>query len=170
MRLGRRKAIGYAVVAATGLVIVLIVLIGFGYLALPSKSPAPVTIAESQFTILEGKNASGGYWFGFNQANLTIVNADQYNYSGLNGYPTTVQPGATFGVVVVLWNHDAQNHTVYSVDVSPPFTYVNSDPAIPVSVPAGYDSAGFTFTVQAPNDAGASLTLVMTINALLPPP
>jgi hypothetical protein len=158
MKLRRRRLVSLGVVAATAVVVVLVALIGLGYLVLPQSASAPITISETQWTILEGTNASGGYWFGPNTL----------SYPGLNGYPLSVAPGSTFGVPIVLWNHDNANHTVYSVLVGLPFTYVRSDPPVPIVVPAGEDSASFEFWVTAPSEPGASLMVTITINALNP--
>jgi len=160
MKLRRSRLLEFAVVGATAVVVVLLVLIGIGYLVLPASTVAPVTVSGTRYSILEGTNASGHFWFGPN--NLS--------YPGLNGYPLSVAPGSSFGVPIVLWNHDFVNHTVYSVFVDSPFVYHGSHPAVPIVVPAGEDSANFVFTISAPSDPGASLVLSITINTLNPPP
>lgn len=147
-----------AIAVAALVVVVLLMLIGLGYIVLPQQTTPPITVTQTRYTILEGTNASGGFWFG----------PDQLVYPGLNGYPTTVPPGGSFGVPIVLWNHDSANHTVYSVSVASPFTYDGSDPALPIVVPAGEDNANFEFTLTAPSQSGVSLTVNITINALSP--
>jgi len=159
MKLRRRRLLSLAILAATVAVVMLVALIGLGYLRLPQPTTAPISITGTQYTILEGRNSSGGYWFG----------PSTLDYPGVNGYPTSVSPGATFGLPIVLWNHDSLNHTVYSVLVGSPFTLVRIVPSIPIVVPAGYDDANFEFWVTAPSDPGASFVVTITINALTPP-
>lgn len=148
-----------ALIVAAGAVVLLLVLIGLGYLVLPQNPTAPVTITQTRYTILEGKNASGGYWFG----------PSSLVYPGLNGYPTTVVPGAKFGVPIVMWNYDTANHTVYSISVASPFVYDKSDPGVPILILAGADNANFEFTLTAPNQPGTSAVVNITINALSAP-
>lgn len=159
MKFRTPRPLTLAIVAAIGVVVLLVGLIGVGVLVLPSSASPTITISETRYTILEGTNASGGNWFG----------PDQLSYPGLNGYPTSVPAGSSFGVPIVLWNHDSANHTVYSVSVAPPFTYVRSDPALPISVPAGEDNANFEFTLLAPTGSGGSIAVAITINALTGP-
>lgn len=156
MKLRRPKLVELGIIAAATLVVVLLGLIGAGYLILPQTTPSPITIVGTQYTILEERNSSGGFWFG----------PDTLSYPGVNGYPTSVPPGSSFGVPIVLWNHDNASHTIYSVSVQPPFRFGGSDPPVPIPVPAGEDDANFVFTIYAPSDAGASLNLSITINAL----
>jgi hypothetical protein len=158
MKFQRRRILGYAVVAAAAVVALLLVLIALGYLVIPTSPSVPVRITETQYTILEGTNASGKYWFG----------PDTLSYSGFNGYPGNFTAGSTFGVPIVLINYDSQPHTVYSVSVNSPFKFLSSDPPVPCVVPAGADDAGFEFTVSVPNSPGSSFVLSVTINAVSP--
>lgn len=168
MRPFRRRLIGYLVIAAAALVAALLVLITLGYLVLPSAAPAPVRISQTNYTLLEGKDASGAFWFGVIEANSNVSFTDQLTFPDFNGYPARLAPGGTFGVDLVLWNNDTQNHTVYSVTVNAPFRYLGCDPALPIVVPAGADDAAFVFSVRTPDQPGASLALNLTINALTP--
>lgn len=158
MKRRRSKFLTYAVAAAAGVVVLLLILIAVGYLVLPTKSAATVNITSTHYTILEGTNASGGFWFGPN----TLSFAD------FNGYPTNLTAGSTFGIPFVLWNHDSANHTIYTVTVNAPFTFVSSNPLLPRPIQAGADNANFVFSVKVPNSPGASLALNVTINALIP--
>jgi hypothetical protein len=158
VKLRRRRFLGYAIVAAAAVVVLLLVLIALGYLVIPTSPSSPVRITATEYTILEGTNSSGGYWFG----------PDSLSYPGFNGYPGNFTPGSTFGVPIALYNYDSQNHTVYSVAVNPPFKFVGSNPPLPCVVPAGEDSANFEFTVSVPNSPGASLVLSVTINTVSP--
>lgn len=170
MRLFRRRLIGYLVIAASALVVILLVLIALGYLVLPSQQPADVNVTQTNYTILEGKAASGKNWFGVILSNANVSFDDQLTFPNFNGYPGHLTPGATFGVDILLWNNDTVDHTVYSVSVNAPFSYVRSDPTLPNLVPANDDNAAYAFTVRAPNQPGASLVLNVTINALNAPP
>jgi hypothetical protein len=166
----RQRILSLVVFAAAAVVIVLVALIGLGYLVLPKSTPAPITITATQYTILEGTKVTAmGYWFWFanssgNYTDGTCANqACTVSYPGVNGYPTTEAPGSTFYVPWVMWNQDSVAHNVTSVLVGPPFTYVRTDPAPPVAVPAGYDDADFKFFITAPSNAGASVALSITI-------
>ncbi len=153
------RFINLAIVVATATVILLLVLIEAGYLILPQSTPDPITITETHVTIVEGTNASGGFWFG----------PDNLSYPGVNGYPTTVPSGGTFAYVWGLWNRDNASHWVYSFTIAPPFTLVSVHPAVPIIVKAGTDDAIFTVTILDPSDPGAFLPLSVTINTLNPP-
>ena len=170
MRLLRRRLIGYLVIAAAALVVVLLLLIALGYLVLPTPSPVPVKVVQTNYTILEGKGASRKYWFGVILTNSNVSFSDQPSFPQINGYPGYLTPGEKFGADLVLWNNDTENHTVYSASVNPPFGFFDGDPAFPNVVPAGDDPAGYAFTVVAPNHPVASLVLNVTLNALNPPP
>lgn len=171
MKFTRRGLIGYLVIVASALVVVLLVLIALGYLVLPSKTPASVNIVQTNYTILEGKGATGVYWFGvIGSSGANVSFDDQLTFPNFNGYPANLSPGSSFGVDVLLWNNDTLNHTVYSVSVNSPFALLGSKPTLPVNVPSRDDNAAFVFTVQTPNQPGASLVLNITINALNPPP
>jgi hypothetical protein len=169
MKLRRQRLISIGILAGAVVVVLLVALIGLGYLVLPQSSPAPITIASTEYTILEGTKASGGYWFWFanSSGNYTDGNCANFqcsvSYPGVNGYPTTIAPGSTFYLPWVLWNKDTVAHNVTSVVIGPPFSLVKTVPPVPVSVPAGYDDANFEFWLTAPSEAGASLAITITI-------
>ena len=162
MKIRRRHLWIICVAVATVILVVLLALIGLGVLVLPGGAPpAPVKIQEVQFSILQGRNSSGLPWFGPN-----------FTYSGLvNNYPFSVAPGGNFTLPVTIYNYDSVNHTVYSMSPSPPFTFDSSSPSFPwivQPVAKSDDSGNFDLTITAPNSAGDTLTLYITINALPP--
>jgi hypothetical protein len=179
MKVRRQRLLSLGILVATVVVVVLVALVGLGYLVLPSSTPDPITISGTHYTILEGTNSSGAYWFcfpspgssyatGFCEKGYTAGTcaelACNFSYPGVNGYPTTVAPGSTFSVLLVMWNNDTVAHTVSSVVVGPPFTGVRSDPPTPIGIPAGSDDANFEFWITAPSDPGASLAITITIS------
>lgn len=184
MKHRRQRLFNIAVAVAAVIVVVLVALIGLGYLVLPHSPPSPITISDTDYTILEGTNSAGAYWFCFASPSANYTNGSCHSgytngdctgstcsldYPGVNGYPTTVAPGSTFYLPFVIWNIDTHNHTVSSILTGAPFVYVNAETLkgvpLPVVVPAGYDDANFEVWMTAPSDPGASLAISITINA-----
>ena len=177
MKLRRGRLLNWLLVAASILVVVLVALISLGYLVIPGSPAAPITITSTQYTIIEGSNASGCYWFYFPGTGASCTYDHSYwngvcsgrecnlTYPGVNGYPTTVAPGSTFSVLFPMWNRDTSAHNVTAVDVGAPFIWVRANVAIPTPIPAGYDDANFVFYITAPSSPGASLALIFTIAA-----
>jgi len=162
VKIRRRHLWVICLAVATVILVVLLALVGLGVLTLPGTPPPPlVKIQEVQFTILQGRNASGLPWFGPN-----------FTYSGVvNNYPFYATPGGNFTLPVTLYNFDNVNHTVYSMAPSPPFIFGGSSPALPwivQPVVKSDDSGNFDLTISAPNSPGDTLTLYITINALPP--
>lgn len=160
MRIRRRYLWTIAVAIVAVVLALLLVLIATGILVLPSSgSPAPVSVTSVQFTVLQGTNASGLGWLG----------PSTFNYSGAaNGYPFKVAPGATFSIPIEWRNYDGSPHTLYSITAQTPFAFSSSSPALPATLTAYQDDAFMQVYVTAPNSAGASLTLFLTINAYPP--
>jgi hypothetical protein len=153
------RLLDYAVVVATVVVALLLVLIATGVLRLPTQEstpPAPVIVSYVHWIILQGAlpNSTQG-WLG----------PYQLNYTGPEGYPRNVTPGATFTVSLIVSVLGGTGHEVYSVTASSPFQVTACYPALPVMAPPD-DDVDFFFTVMAPSEPGAVLGLTMTINAL----
>ena len=157
----KRRYFWYAVLGIALVVVVLLALIGLGVLVpAGGASPAPVTVSYVHWTVLQGdvgNNSSEG-WFG----------PSEVNYTKAEGYPHPVASGGTFTVSWVVSNAGGAAHTVYSATVAPPYSLLSTRPSLPVVVPAGEDTAIFTFTVRAPSDPGASIPLSITVDALPP--
>jgi hypothetical protein len=162
VQIKRRFLWTIVVAVATVILVILLALIGLGVLVLPGTAPPPpVQVQEVQFTFLQGDNASGLPWFGPN-----------FTYEGaVNNYPYSVAAGTNFTLPVIIYNYDNVNHTVYSMNPSPPFTFEKSEPTLPwVVQPVDKvdDSGIFDLTIQAPNSPGKLLTVYITIDAIAP--
>ena len=160
MKVRRRTLWSIAVGVTAAVLVVLLVLIWYGVLVLPgAPAPAPVSVTSAQFTLLQGTNASGNGWFG----------PSAFSYSGVvNGYPVNVAPGGTFSISVTWTNYDSSAHTIYSISVAAPFTFVRSSPSLPATLYGLEDDAFMQIYVSAPNSAGLSLSVYVTVNALPP--
>jgi hypothetical protein len=150
----RKRILQLGIVLAAAVVAVLLLLIAFGYLVLPSSPPNQFRVTGVHWTILEGTTPGGLAWFG----------PSQFNYSGADGYPVEVSVGKTVTIPWSFSSYDTVNHTIYSVVASSPFTVVNCDPSLPAIVPSGTDDALLTVTVQVPG-AGGSGELNLTVAA-----
>ena len=145
----------FAIVA--GVLIVLLVLIGLGYLVIPGPSQPSVTVTEVEWTILEHDTSGGIGWFG----------ASSFNYSPPHaGYPATFPAASTFDVQWSPVNFDSVSHTVYAFTVASPFELVSSRPALPYAVPPGDDGGNFSIYITTPSGTSGSYDLEITINAL----
>jgi hypothetical protein len=160
IRLRRRTLWTIAVGVAATVLVVLLILIAAGVLVVPgTASPSPVSVSSVQFTIEQGTNKSGNGWFGPN----TIT------YTGLaNGYPFRVAPGDGFSVPITFENYDSAPHTLYNITVQPPFAFAGSSPTLPQTLRAYQDDAYLLIDVTAPSAPGATLTLFIFINAIPP--
>ncbi|MGI0052999.1 MAG: hypothetical protein ACRECR_01900 [Thermoplasmata archaeon] len=157
-KLQRRSIWTITVGAGASVVVALLVLVGVGVLILPdTSSSSPVSVTAVQVTILQGTLANGQGWFGSSPYTLT---------GAANGYPYHVSPGASFSITLVLTNNDSLPHTVYSVSVSPPFTFAGTNPTLPATLAPFQDTAPLTVVVGAPSSPGTTSTLLLTINAL----
>jgi hypothetical protein len=143
-------------IAAGGLS-VLLALIGFGWLVLPSPASPQVTVTGVHWRIIQGENPRGLGWFG----------PEYLNSTSADGFPLAVSSGGSFSVDRLLSNVDLVNHTVYTVTVGAPFRLVSTDPPIPTTVPTGEDDYIFGVTVSAPNvGASESVPLNVTIDTV----
>lgn len=151
----RSRLLGVAVGVAAIVVATLFVLIALGYLALPSTPSPKVSLTGVRWTIVQGTTSSGIGWFG----------PSQFNYSTADGYPIEIALGGTVSIPWSFSNYDSVNRTIYSVVVAAPFTFVSCHPGLPVSVPSGTDDGFVGITVRAPNGAGQSVELNLTLDA-----
>lgn len=155
-RFSRRRAVEIAVGVVTGIVVVLLVLIGIGVLVLPSSGPASVTVTEVQWTIHQGTTGLGYGWFGPSTVNVTDA----------DGLPLAVASGTTFSLSLVLSNIDTSNHTIESVSAAGPFRVVGTSPGLPSTVPSGSDDWSLFVTVAAPAvSSGVSYTVALAVYA-----
>lgn len=157
-RIPRRTLLWSALFAiAAGVLVVLLVLIGFGYLALPKSPPPSVTVSEVQWTIQQGTTPGGGGWFG----------PSHFNYSLNAEFPLTVSAGTSFRLAWTPENFDTTAHTVYSLSVSVPFEWnsQSSRPPLPDTVPSGDDGGQFSFVIITPSTPG-TYELNVTVNAI----
>ncbi len=155
-RRSRRRArfLWSLVAAVAGLVVLLVALVGFGYLRLPSAPPPSVTVSQVDWTVLEGTTSTGIGWFG----------NSSFNYTLAEGFPLAVTAGSSFSVVWTTMNWDSSPHTVSYVAVSSPFTLERSTPGVPITAAAGDDDVGFSFTIGVPSSASGSYVLDVTVN------
>jgi hypothetical protein len=152
----RRTLWTLAVLAGTALVVALLVLIGLGILIIPGVNATPTYTVESiHWTILQGKTETGLGWFG----------PSQFNSTG-PPYPSTVTAGTRFQISVGLSNFDNVSHTIYSVTTPGPYAVSSVSPVTPINVPPSEDSTRLSITVTAPNQAGGSGILYLTIDTL----
>ncbi len=95
----------------------MLVLVGIGYLRLPSSFPPDITVTSVHWTIEQGTIATGQGWFGGNE----------FNYTPATGWvPLTIPAGSSFPLAWSIVNFDKVNHTIYSVVVSSPFSLVRN--------------------------------------------
>lgn len=150
----RQRAITLGILVATLVVVLLLVLIGFGVLVLPSPPSKTMTVSAVDFTLQQGTTSQGVGWFG----------ASEFSYTGAEGYPTEVAVGSTLVVQWQFSNFDTVGHTIEQVNVTGPFLLLHSDPSLPITVPPGTDDGRIGFTIQVPNDAGADLTIDLSVS------
>ena len=159
-RIPRKKLVWTVLfVAVTAVLVVLLVLIGFGYLALPKPAPGSVTISGVLFTINQGTTSGGSGWFG----------PSSFSYGNNAGYPRSEPVGTSFELPWAPQNFDTTSHNVYTVVVSNPgYCVAATHPALPDSIPPGDDGGQFEFAINIPSSASGSVALQVTINALTP--
>ncbi len=156
-RLSRGRLWQIAVGLATGVVVLLLVLIGIGWLVLPSSPAKEVTVVGVEWKILQGTTPTGIGWFG----------PDTINVTGTGGFPISVSTGGSFVASLILSNLDSTNHTVYSVLANSPFHVSRTSPTLPNTVVSGEDDWTFAVTVSVPSSPSASsVTVVLTVNAI----
>ena len=150
----RKRLLQLGIVVAAVVVAVLLVLIGLGFLVLPSPPAKKFSVSGVHWKIIEGTTSGGLGWFG----------PSQFNYSEAEGYPIDVVVGGTVTIPWSFSSYDTVNRTIYSVVATSPFTFVSCQPGIPVDVPSGTDSALLSITVRVPA-AGGSGALNLTVSA-----
>jgi|SRR5271157_857010 len=149
----RRRVLNLGLAIGAVVVVILLLLVAFGYLAVPSSSVGQVTLYEIRWTVHQGTTSSGQGWFG----------PSQFNYSLADGYPVKVAPGETLTIPWAFSNYDVTNHTIIAILVGAPFTFVRTLPALPAVVPSGTDDAFLSVAIRAPSIAGLNITLTMTV-------
>jgi hypothetical protein len=162
-KLSRRQWWTVAVIVGASVLIVLLGLIAAGILALPAQGPpAPVKVQVVCVSWLQGTNSTGYPWFG----------PSNYCFGGVaNHLPYTSPPGSVVNIPVPVLNYDTASHTIYSVQVGPPFSLQQTVPPLPYVVtsyttnPEGIDGGLMTFVIL-PSTPGLALGLNITINAL----
>jgi hypothetical protein len=162
-KIARRQWWTIAVVVGAAVLVILLSLIAAGVLVLPPANPsAAVTIQEVCVTLQQGTNSSGAPWFGPSPFCL--------NPAGSH-LPFTSPPGSVVNVPIPMLNYDTMAHTIYSAQVSPPFSVQRTSPALPYVVqpittnPEGVDG-GLMIYVQLPSTPGLASGINVTINAL----
>jgi len=151
-RARRHPLLTVSIIAAAVVVVVLVALIAFGVLVLPSKGPAPVTIQSVHLKVIEGNTSQGDPW----------LEPKVVNYSSSEGYPHTLAPGATWTVVWQFINFDDVSHNVTFVSPSAPFAKPAVVPALPYGVRAG-DEGTLTMTLTAPSTPGVTYAVTLTV-------
>jgi hypothetical protein len=162
-KISRRKWWTIAVVVGAVILVILLVLIAVGVLVLPGQGPAaPVKVQVVCVSWLQGTNSTGAPWFG----------TSKYCFGGVaNNLPYSSAAGSVVNIPIPVLNYDTVSHTIYSVQVGPPFTLQRTSPPLPFVVasyttnPEGIDGGLMTFVVL-PSTPGAALGLNVTINAL----
>jgi len=147
-----------AIGAGTGVIVVLLVLIGSGILVRPSSSGTTVTVDEVEWVILQGTTRGGFGWFGPSYINVTAA----------DGLPATVASGGTLTLSVILANVDSSNHTVSMVTVSPAFRVAGTTPHLPASVVSGADNWDLAVTLVAPSVSSDTTyaNVILTVDAI----
>jgi len=147
----RQRLLRWGIVAAASVVAILLVLIGLGYLVLPSNSPADVTITAVHWTVLQGTTSSGQGWFG----------PSEFNYTD-NGWPAQVTPGGSIAIPWSFSMYDTTNRTIYAILVGAPFSLRYCSPSLPILTGATDD--GFvSVAVNVPSQGGLSAALSITV-------
>lgn len=159
-RLTRRQWVWTALFAvALAVLVFLLVLIGVGYLRLPSTSStgAQVTVTAVDWTIEQGTNGHGIGWFG----------KSQFNYTGATGwFPPTFAAGSELQVSWSISNFDTVNHTVYTVTAGAPFSVARTLPVLPMNVNVGDDGNTLGVWVTTSSSTSGSYVLDLTVDAL----
>jgi len=162
-KLAKRQWWTLAVILGALVLVVLLVSIAAGVLVLPGTGGSkPITIQEVCVKIQQGTNSSGAPWFGASAFCLTPAGSH---------LPFTSAAGSVVNVPIPILNYDTVAHTIYSAQVSPPFSVQRTSPALPYVVqpissnPEGIDG-GLMLYVQLPSTPGLTSGLNVTINAL----
>jgi hypothetical protein len=150
-----RRGVGIALIAATILVVVLLILIVEGFLVVPSSSPTPITITSVELKIDQGTTASGTTWFG----------PSYVNYTSAEGYPIQVAPGGTWTVVWTFINFDNHYHNITGVFPDSPFTLYSTSPKLAYELPPDSDQCSLAITISAPSTAGATYAVTVVVDA-----
>ncbi len=162
-KISRRQWWTVAVVVGVAVLVVILGLIAAGVLQVPPTGPAaPVKIQEVCVDWLQGTNSSGQLWFGPSPYCLTGV---------WNNLPYSAAAGSSVNIPIPVLNYDSVSHTIYSVQVGPPFALNRTLPPLPYVVqsyltnPEGIDGGLMVF-VQLPSTPGLTAGVNLTINAL----
>ncbi len=162
-KLARRTWWSIAVAVAAAILVIILGLIATGVLKLPAAGPAaPVKIQEVCVNIQQGNNSSGDPWFGPSDFCMTGIP---------NGLPLSAAAGSAVNIPIPILNYDQVSHTLYAVQVAPPFTFQRSLPPLPYVVtsytsnPEGIDG-GLMVYIVLPNDPGLSAGVNITVNAI----
>ena len=155
----RRQIVwGILYTIAIGVVVLLLILIGVGYLRLPPKTGPSVTISEVEWTVAQGTNSYGQTWFG----------KSQFNYTPAAGW---VPPSfAAGGQLLVTWqvvNYDITSHTICSVTVSSPFILSGTQEPLPMTINPGDDGGALGVWVTTPSSVSGTYPLSISVNALV---
>jgi hypothetical protein len=151
-RVSRHPLLTVSIIAAAIVVVVLVALIAFGVLVLPSNGPAAVTIQSVHLKVIEGNTSQGDPW----------LEPNVVNYTSAEGYPHSLAPGATWTVVWQFINFDDVSHNVTFVAPSAPFAKPAVVPSLPYGVRAG-DEGTLTMTLTAPSTPGVTYALTLTV-------
>jgi len=151
-RMSRHPLLTVSIIVAAIVVVVLVALIAFGVLVLPSNSPAPVTIQSVHLKVIEGNTSQGDPWL---EPNIV-------NYNSSEGYPHSLAPGATWTVVWQFINFDDASHNITFVSPSAPFAKPAVYPSLPYGVRAG-DEGTLAMTLTAPSTPGVTYALTLTV-------
>lgn len=144
-------------VAATTVLVVLLVLVGIGYLRLPSTPGPSVTVSEVEWNVAQGQTSQGRGWFG----------PSQFNYTSASGWQSpTFEAGSQLEVTWALVNYDNVTHTIYSVSVSAPFALSGTLRSLPMIVNIGDEGNLLAIYVSIPSSASGPYSLTITVDAL----
>ena len=153
----RGRLMNILLAIAIGVVVVLLVAIGLGYLRLPAPDGPKVTITEVRWTILQGTNAYNQGWFG----------KGQFNYTRADGWLSpTYSSGSRFLLTWEMVNYDTVNHTIFDVALSAPFIFIGTQPPLPVNVIPGDEAGTLGVLIETSSSTSGSFALNVTVNAL----
>src|SRR5271170_1589778 len=161
MRMPQRRQLLWTVLltVATAVLALLLILIGVGYLRLPTTaaSSTTITVTEVRWTIEQGTIPTGEGWFG----------EGEFNYTSADGWISpTFASGSSFSVDWTIVNFDRVNHTIFSVTVNSPFLLVGTHYPLPMNVVVGDNSRPLGLTISTASSASGPLVLEVTVNAL----
>jgi len=140
----RRKRLALPIAIAAILVVVIVVLVAFRGAIFPASSPAQsgvtATVPGLELKIVQGTTSGGIPWFG----------PSPVNYSASGDFPAAVASGGTFTVGWTFSNYDDVPHTIFSITVNSPYTFVATNPGLPYNAPSEGRSLHLEITFQVP--------------------